>query len=1053
MFDAQIGFKPGIPIDFTVGAIFANSFGGGIWYKMKMTPGNVAAAGAKLTLGKSASGNSFVPDKTKSLGFEARLGLTGPPGTPVYGQVTLAAEFSDQWSLDMLSFGGNLWFTQEAKSKAEVFIAGRVTIDLKESKLLGSLGALVNVANGTVRGRTETKIGGTSYYIAGEVDLLVDFPRQKWHINIGNPYNNSRLGFGFYAGKTQLFEAGGYFVMGNDLPGKLPPVKPELATSLSMVGLNVPNDRAIPSSDSAFAILAGIDAAIPEKRVELGMFYAGISFAFAVDGILEEKTQSCPRDGFKGWYVTGKAYAAINGALGLKVSTPFFTGDVIAGEINAGAILDAGFANPYYIMGQFAASYSVFGGLFEGSQDFNFEVLEDPNCRPVLKSTLVYGQIVSDHTPAPTTSGSIPTDVAVGVEPIISLTYKLNSPTQFEFPATVVVRGRNIDTILTKNIRVVMDSCAMKMVDNRNKRYPIVINTVISSDEMDLRIKPLAYLKDKRTKYEVKAVFHMEERMKGSTNWNRVKRTIAGKSVDWDTVVTYQFTTELDASFTSDYVLYSNPKKGERYYKKFPTKVGKIVTDQIGVENTFFDQSTPSKIYPYYEYYMECSPAGNMADTFRRSLSFNNNEITFELPNSKLANEGYYQIRIIRVYHSNLVQNINSRFEMSDISGPNINNNNGPRFDGSKNLGTERLLNQAEIRMRQRKSGNAIEARLIMHTINFAVSKYNNMSDKLEQLQLPTDRMRVPFSGDVVTLSFDTDEPFEQYEIKADTFENPNGNSSTIIKPSIVMKNYRDEATLNTWYKNYYRGTIFNAFDTLIKKFSSLSSLRTAGNQFNPMVNVSTKVDGMEIAMDNHITKPFSYNSLMWDYRLAQINYSSLFSKFHDLEFLSNTTLDLANQSVNNSTLDPLTGTRRNGPPINVNTPPPPPPQPANGSRLTLQFKNYDLAVQQFDQLSKLGQFVFSTCSLQRRPNNVYQYYINTTFPPTLVATLNLKEFNLLTKVRNPAVFVLHGATDLETFNVDFHISNNSTVRNSATFSNSEIFGLRPAMIIIYTTN
>jgi hypothetical protein len=267
------------------------------------------------------------------------------------------------------------------------------------------------------------------------------------------------------------------------------------------------------------------------------------------------------------------------------------------------------------------------------------------------------------------------------------------------------------------------------------------------------------------------------------------------------------------------------------------------------------------------------------------------------------------------------------------------------------------------------------------------------------------------------------------------------------------MKNYRDEATLNTWYKNYYRGTIFNAFDTLIKKFSSLSSLRTAGNQFNPMVNVSTKVDGMEIAMDNHITKPFSYNSLMWDYRLAQINYSSLFTKFHDLEFLSNTTLDLANQSVNNSTLDPLTGTRRNGPPINVNTPPPPPPQPANGSRLTLQFKNYDLAVQQFDQLSKLGQFVFSTCSLQRRPNNVYQYYINTTFPPTLVATLNLKEFNLLTKVRNPAVFVLHGATDLETFNVDFHISNNSTVRNSATFSNSEIFGLRPAMIIIYTTN
>lgn len=1049
MFDAQIGFDPGIPIDFTVGAIFANSFGGGIWYKMKMTPpANAAEAGAKLTLGKSASGNSFVPDKTKSLGFEARLGLTGPPGTPVFGEVTLAAEFSDQWSLDKLSFGGNLWFTQRIKSQAEVFIAGRVTIDLKEQRLLGSLGALVNVASGTVRGRTEQVISGTTYYLAGNVDMLVDFAKKTWHIKMGDPYTNNRMGFGFYAGKTQLFEAGGYFMMGNKMPKNLPPVKPELATNLSLVGLSVPTGRKVPASDSAFAILAGIDAGIPEKRIELGMFYAGISFGFAVDGILENKTQNCPRDGFKGWYVTGKAYAALNGALGLKVSTPFFTGDVIAGEINAGAILDAGFANPYYIMGQFAAGYSVFGGLFEGTQTFNFEYLEDPQCRPVLKSTLVYGGIVSDRTPAPASPGAIPSEISVGVEPVISLTYKLDAATKFEFPATVLVRGVQVDTILTKFIRTKMASCSLIEV-NGAKRTPVNINTIVSDDDMDVRIKPQSYLKDQQTRYEVMAKFFIEERMNGTNTWTKVKRTIANKQVDWDTVLTYQFKTEQEATFQDSFITFSNPKKGERFYKKFPSRTGKIVTKQDGVQATFFKNSTPSQFRPFYEYYMECSPAGDMNDTFRRSLSFSNNEIYFELPNSKIQKEGHYQIRIIRLYRSNQVLNANSRFENLDIS---TSNNSGPsiRFDGSpNNLGNQKIINDAKIQMQQRKAGNAIEPRAIMHTINFGVSKHSNMSDKLEQLQLPSDRNKVPFSGDVAVLSLETDEPFEVYEVKADTIELPNGRSS-IIPPSIILKNYRDENLVNNWYKDYYRPKILYAFDTISRKFASLAYLQTM-NQFRALADISTKVDGMNVVFDRHIVKPFSYNSMMFDYRVAQISYSSLQNQLRNVEFLSTYDVNLSSTTVNR-VFDPLTGTYKNGPPINTNNPPPAPPQPASGSRLTLEFTNYNLARNQQAQLISLGQLIFNACGPPQALNNVYTYtYIRGL---TLTRfTLTAKEQNLFYKIRQPSLFPFQGSTDLDLYNLDFHISNNSTVRNSLSFSNSEIFGLRQAIIAVYTTN
>jgi hypothetical protein len=1050
MFDAQIGFSPGIPIDFTVGAIFANSFGGGIWYKMKMTPGSPANAAAKLTLGRSYSGNSFVPDKTKSLGFEARLGLTGPPGTPVFGEVTLAAEFSSQWSLDMLSFGGFLWFTQKKKDKAEVFIAGRVTVDLKESKLLGSLGALVNVANGTVRGRAETKIDGTSYYIAGNADLLIT--KSKWHIKVGDPYVNSRLGLGFYAGTTQLFEAGGYFMIGNTLNG-LPPIKPEMVTTLQLAGLDLPSSRNVPPSDSAFAIVAGIDASIPEKRVELGMFFAGISAGFAADGILEKKTQSCQRNGFGGWYVTGKAYAALNGALGLKVSTPFFTGDVIAGEINAGAILDAGFANPYYLMGRFGANYSVFGGLFEGSQEFSFEYLEDPQCRPVLKSTLVYGGIISDRTPASASSGTIPTNLSVGVEPLISFTYKLDEPTKFEFPATVKVKGIDIDTILTKFIRIRKDYCSMFEV-NGNTKTPITINTIKSDDDNDMRIKPLAFLKDRQTKYEVRAKFYIEEQMKGSNTWNKVTRKIGNNTVDWDTVLVFQFITEEKATFYQHFVTRSNPQKGERYYKKFSVRPGKIVTKQNGVEARFFGESTRSLTRPYYEYYMECSPASDMSDTFRRPLRFNDNEIEFDLPNSKIANEGYYQIRIIRLYHSNQILQENSQFENVNIT-KNNSGNSGLSFSESQNKGalsTQIKMNEAEIRMRQRKSGSTAERRVIMHTINFGVSKHNNMTEKLAQLQLPTDRMQVPFSGDVVTLSLNTNEPFEEYEVKSFIDTLPDGSTRTITPP-IVLRNYINESLVNDWYKNYYRPKIYNAFDTLRTKFISMAPLQTTG-QFRTLENVSTKVDGMNVALDDHIAKPFSYNSMMFDYRVAQISYSSLQSQLRNIEFLTAYDLGITSQTVLNQTLDPLTGTKKNGPPIVVNTPPPPPPRPASGSRLTLEFTNYNLVREQHEQLISLGQFVFNTCSLQFRPNNnTYQYYNRTTFPPTLVATLNLKENNLLNKVRVPSRFPFEGSANIDLYHLEIHRSTGSTTAAStASFSNSEIFRA-VSFIIVYNSN
>lgn len=827
MFGASLSITPGIPIDFSANVVYANYFSGEVWNKMTRTPGTAADAAAGFRIGRSPSGASFVPNENVSFGLGAALGLTGPPGSPLFGDVGLYAEFTNSGGLSRLTIEGNMWMTQQDKAKAQVFINGVITIDVSNEKFMGSLTAMVDVAAGMVKGRIDTTVAGKTYYIAGNVDLLIDFNANNWHIKLGNPFiRNGKLGVGFYAGTELVFNAGGYFMMGNNLPQSLPPMDPTLVTKLQQAGITLPAQRT--NDNKGFAIFFGMDANIPEKKIELGVFYAGLSVSFAIDGMLNQGAMNCgTRNGIDGWYMTGRAYAVVNGAAGMHVETPFYNGDIIVAELNAGMVLDAGLPNPYYFKGQFSANYSILGGLIEGSKRFDFELAEDENCKPDIRGSKVsFGTIVADVKPS-----KDQTDVLVGAEPTFALNFGLDKETEFTVPETVRVNGINVTRGVKRKIRVRREFVTLKeKISGAN----VTFRTQVSGDGLFLYIRPDSFLKAANTRYELSAKFVMEQFNTSTNQWSVIKRS---NNKNWDTTVTILFITEKEASVQPDYISYSTPRSGENYFKKGSTTTGQIVFKQNNIQNTFFTGTLPASgpfrqtalASGYNVYYGMFASAGSSTDTVRVALSFNNNIIQFPIP-STLSTGKIYQFRIIK-----------ERIPGTQIHSSAI---------GNINIGSG-------ISMRKITVGEQGDRRMIVYAFVFKVSKFNTLQDKINQLTLPNSTFTFTTSLPL-QIPLQSSEPFEMYEIADFDYPVPTGTFRMVAPMKTSCSNVESER--NNWLKTFYFHSIYKAGDTLQRKFPAMDG---------PYLNHSAFTAGSNIYRDANIKDPFSTVLFSYDLRLA----------------------------------------------------------------------------------------------------------------------------------------------------------------------------------------
>lgn len=1000
MFGAKAEFPP-IPIDFSANVIYANSFSGEFWYKMNRTPGTAADQAAGFQIGKSPSGASFVPDANQLFGFGAALGLTGPPGSPLFGDVGLYAQINSSGGLSKLTIEGNLWMTNNDKATAPILINGNVTIDVDNKKLVGLMSALVNVGGGAVRGRVESVIAGRTYYTAGSVDFLIDFNRNVWHIKLGDPFKtNNKLGFGFYAGTNLIFNAGGYFMMGNQLPQQLPPMEPSLVTKLQQSGIVVPGNRQS-AGTTGFVILAGLDANIPEKKIEFGTFYAGLSLQFAVDGMMKQQSFNCPgRNGLQGYYITGKAYAVVNGALGIHVDLPFYQGDIIAAELNAAMMVDAGIMNPYYFKGQFAANYSVLGGLIEGSKTFNFELAEDPSCKPKINTNnFSFGTIVADVKPVKDA-----TDVIVGVEPTIALNFAVNKETVF--PVTKVVNGANIT--VNEKIRVKYEYIRLiEEVTNRNKKLSIIV----SSDGLDITVRPDSFLKDNNTYYTLSARFFVEKFNSSNNTWSIVKRK---NNSNWDTIISIRFRTELDASFQDDYVLYSVPRAGERYFKVNDYTTAKIVCKQTNVQSTFFTGTLAASgsfrqaqlMSGYNVYYGLYTRAGNPGDTVRVPLTFINNEIRFPLP-TKLDTLGLYQFRIIK----------------ERIPGTTITNNS--------QLQSYQL--RGDVSIRTRTAETKVDRRLIMHAFIYKVSQYKTMREKISQVALRTPTYSFS-TTESIKVEAVTNEPFEEFELKA--FSYPASAPMVTLSPTMVTSCSNNAIDDNNWIITDYRPRVYKAGDSLQRKRTSFTSA---------FYDRTKQLTGARFIFDEHIMPPITQSSLLFNYdlRLADqqiFNLNTQLIQVNNLMVSGITANSTLLSGSSNISIDPVTGSVSSGlsaPTTSLSTSSTNSTTtvtPAIGSRLNIDYNHFLLMHQDFSRLKTLANNIMVT-------NPSFWMLDFTSAERALVTRVNRTDY----KFRIP--------TNSNKFAIALHPNNNNTAPVKKLLINSNIIEQTTALILQTSTS
>jgi hypothetical protein len=855
MFGAFGQINPGIPIDFSANVIYANSISAEVWYKMTRTPGSAASQASGFQIGRSPSGASFVPSANASFGFGAALGLTGPPGSPLFGDVGLYVEFNNGGGLSKLTMEGNLWLPTNNKATAPVLVNCNATIDIDNEKFEANLSALVNVGPNIVRGRTIVSEAGTNYYLAGNGKLLIDKKNDEWYIKLGDPFiENGKMGFGFYAGNELIFESGGYMMMGNKLPQSLPPMSDDLKSKLLQAGIDIPKEQS--SNRTGFAILMGVDANIPEKKIEMGAFYAGLALQFSMDGLLAPGLISCPnRNGVNGYYMIGKAYAAVNGAIGIHVDMPMYTGDIIVAEMNAGMLLDAGAPNPYYFKGQFTVNYSVMGGLIEGNKKLNFELAEDNNCKPNVNSSQVsFSQLVADVSPA---KNAI--EVPVGVEPVIALNFGYNKKVKYKIPTTVRVNGKDITVAQEVSIRLKSDYVQIIENSNRNRK----VTLFPSSDGKQLRVRPDSFLKGGISNYVLRAKFYIEKLNTSTNTWERVRKK---NNAFWDTSISINFQTEEVPLIRATDISYSTPLQGENYFKKGDYSYGKLVFKQNNAEATFFigqlRTTSPYRdidfVNGYNTYYAQFAHANDNNPSTKYALTFYNNEVRFQLPTT-MDSSKLFQLRIVR----------------EKVPGTGLRTNS---------VLQNRIITDG-INFKTQTAEVVADRRVIIYSFAFKTSKFLRMNDKIAQIALSNST--IAFTNDSIRVTANTREPFELFEVKA--FNYPLPSSNITLPAALQVNNISSTAEDNEWIRNFYVPKIYKAGDTLQRK-KGLTSTFYNLSKTNSLVIVS---------MNEHIMQPLKTSGILFTYdlRLAANNYTQL-----------NNTLIQNNSFSNNLSLNLFTG-------------------------------------------------------------------------------------------------------------------------------------------------
>ncbi|TWI01144.1 hypothetical protein IQ05_00711 [Flavobacterium tiangeerense] len=431
------------------GAITFKGFGGGASYRMKKEG---------FSNNFTASGSNYVPDIESGLGVKAMIKFSGTASADAFwGGAGFEIAFNNKFGINRISIYGEghvmqpfeipvpdklkkalkevsekeAKFSKEILEKLKISNLSKAAEDLYPNEIKGSMGInafaaiqydftskilhgtfdmYVNTPGGLIKGRGSNNRAGWA---------VLHFGPDKWYIHMGTP--KDRLGLKMAIGPVEV-ESGGYFMMGDDLPGSPPP--PAIVADLlglKLEQLDYMRDENSLSGGKGFAF--GSDFSIKTGDITFLLFYANFQAGFGFDIMVKDygdaACQGSGPIGINGWYANGQAYAYLKGELGIKVKLFMVKKKIKIIEGGGAVLVQAKMPNPVWIRGYLGGHFNLLGGLVKGR--FRFKVEFGKECEFINNTPLNGLKAIADITPAKDTK-----DVNVFAVPQVGFNMPIN---------------------------------------------------------------------------------------------------------------------------------------------------------------------------------------------------------------------------------------------------------------------------------------------------------------------------------------------------------------------------------------------------------------------------------------------------------------------------------------------------------------------------------------------------------------------------------------------------------------------------------------------------
>jgi hypothetical protein len=198
----------------------------------------------------------------------------------------------------------------------------------------------------------------------------------KWYLRVGTPTDpvGVKIGIGSLNISTTA-----YFMMGSEMPA-FPPPPQQVVNILAQSGLTYSSNMSSGDLAGGRGIAFGASLSASTGDIKFLFFYANFAAGIGFDVMLKDYgNATCNSNpiGINGWYAKGRAYAYLQGELGIKIKIFGFRKKIPLITAGAAALLEAKLPNPTWVGGSLGFYVNVLGGLIKGHFNFKFSFGND----------------------------------------------------------------------------------------------------------------------------------------------------------------------------------------------------------------------------------------------------------------------------------------------------------------------------------------------------------------------------------------------------------------------------------------------------------------------------------------------------------------------------------------------------------------------------------------------------------------------------------------------------------------------------------------------------